>query len=219
MKLPMHCYTIWTKRDNRLFELIVSWFTLSEVQVVAHLPAWSYCSQRSPTATAEAWERQIRYMQLRNHSNKGGKSRRSGKGVRGDYAPRSSNEGEWKWESLVENTNKGMVLSIRGRERWHGPHLIFTGGKSNWERNSNTPGRIKLGKEPHPVWKDHWAPLIQHDFYLKWKKKKINWINLMKLFPLVYTTTDIFGGSNLLSSCITRKDYEKTKDWFNNIGQ
>lgn len=42
----------------------------SKVYVVAHLPAWSYCSQRNPTAMAEAWKRQIRHMQFRNHSNK-----------------------------------------------------------------------------------------------------------------------------------------------------
>lgn len=43
---------------------------VSKVWVVAYLPAWSYCSQRNPTAMAEAWKRQIRHMQFRNHSNK-----------------------------------------------------------------------------------------------------------------------------------------------------
>lgn len=50
---------------------------LSKVWALAYLPAWSYCSQRNPTAMAEAWKRQIRYMQFRNRSNKWGKVKES----------------------------------------------------------------------------------------------------------------------------------------------
>lgn len=34
----------------------------------AHLPVWSYCSQRSPTARAEAWDRQEKSVQFSGHS-------------------------------------------------------------------------------------------------------------------------------------------------------
>lgn len=132
-------YTLRKKKKTlgkpRHFELIVSQgVTLSKVWVLAHLPAWSYCSQRNPTAMAEAWKRQIRYMQFRNHSNQWGKVKEISDRVRDDFMLPGAAMRVDEDESLAEDTLKSRVLSVQGRERrWHVLYTIFNGGKSNSE--------------------------------------------------------------------------------------
>ena len=94
-------------RKTKTFCAIVSQgVILSKVGILAHLPAWSYCSQRNPTAMAEAWKRQIRYMQFRYHSNTQESQGNKWHRVRGNLCPRKSNERWWRRESGWRYTDK-----------------------------------------------------------------------------------------------------------------